>query len=101
MEEMAEAGAEEESSQRLLQMELTGKPGVVAMVVVGVVALAPALMIPIIQYKVDWGDLAVEAEVEESTNLVRRLQKVAILLAAVVVVVAGPLIAPVPWVDRT
>ena len=70
MEEMAEAAAVAESSQRVLQMELTDKLEVVAMAVAAAVALAPALLIPLILYKVDREELAVAAEAAESTNLV-------------------------------
>ena len=45
MEEMAEEAAVAESSQQVLQMELTDKLVVVAMAVEAAVALAPALMI--------------------------------------------------------
>ena len=70
MEEMEAEAAVAESSQRVLQMELTDKLEVVAMAAAAAVALAPALMMQLILYKVDREELAVAAAAEESTNLV-------------------------------
>jgi hypothetical protein len=70
MEEMVGALAEVELSQPLLRIASTDNLEMVAMVVVGVVVLAPALMMPITLYKGDRVELAEVAVVEESTNLV-------------------------------
>lgn len=75
--------------------------------VVEVVALAAALLIPPIQYKVDQEELAVEEEVEAPTNLARHLQQVATLLAEGEVVAEGlpipscrPLMPPVDLIPE-
>lgn len=70
MEEMEEEVVEAESSQHLLPMALTVKLGVVAMVVVEVVALAQALTMSPIQYKADREELVAEEVVVGPTNRV-------------------------------
>ena len=69
------------------------------MAAVAAAALAPALMMSLILYKVDREELAVAAEAEELTNLVQRLPTAAILLAAAEVQVADPLMVPMPRVE--
>lgn len=99
-EEMVEAEAEAESSNCLSQMELTDRLRAEAMAAAAVVALAPVLTTPLIQFKVAREDLAAVVVAAESTNLDPHLRRAAILLAAAAVRVLDPLTAPLPQVDR-
>jgi hypothetical protein len=69
------------------------------MVGAAVVALAPARMMQLIRYKGDREDLAVVAEAEVPTNLVRRLRTAAILWAEVEAQAEDPLMVLMPQVE--